>query len=387
MLRARPLLIDTAVALALAAESVVELALGTFREPHGGLAAILAVATALPLAARRRAPLVVAFVVAGAAGAQVVLHQASPAGTYFAALLAAYSVAVGCAHPIARGVGLLPLLAVFSAHLALDAETSFDAGNVLFTYGPLLAVWLVGEGQRRRHERAGALEARASTLERETEERALRAAADERARIARELHDVVAHSMSMIVLQAGAARRIAEQDPARARDALATIETSGRQALAEMRRLLNVMRVAAGENGADDPSLRAPQPGLAQLETLVGHVSATGLPVTVRIDGTARPLPAGVDLSAFRIIQEALTNTLKHAHAANAEVVLRYRGHALELEVTDHAPRPVAAARPAVAGHGLIGMRERVALFGGEVRAGPAGDGFSVHAVLPIEPD
>jgi signal transduction histidine kinase len=206
------------------------------------------------------------------------------------------------------------------------------------------------------------------------------AVTDERARIARELHDVVAHHMSVMVVQASAARALGDRDPEARQEALRQIETSGRTGLAEMRRLLEILKSQEGEDG------RAPQPGMAQLGALVDVMEATGLPVEVSVQGAPRPLPPGVDLSAYRIVQEALTNTLKHAGGGEARVLVRYERDAVELEVVDEAGEPTFSAGDGT-GHGLIGMRERVQLFGGELDAGPLpGGGFRVWARLPAEP-
>ncbi|MGZ4114834.1 MAG: sensor histidine kinase, partial [Actinomycetota bacterium] len=200
----------------------------------------------------------------------------------------------------------------------------------------------------------------------------------ERGRIARELHDVVAHHMSVMVVQAAAARAVGETDPAAAAEALRRVEESGRAGLAEMRRLL-------GLADGDDRGEREPQPGLARLDELLEAMRATGLPVEAVVEGTPRPLPPGVDLSAYRVVQEALTNSLKHAGGARARVVLRYEPNALDLEILDDGPGPAGEAA-ASGGCGLIGMRQRVQLCGGAFAAGPAdGGGFVVHARLPVE--
>ena len=225
--------------------------------------------------------------------------------------------------------------------------------------------------------RAVLLEERAVRLAREQADRTRLAVEQEQARIARELHDIVAHNVSVIVAQAGAAQRVFTTQPDQARQALSSIETAGREALTEMRRLLGVLRADPGH--AD----RAPQPGLAQLPALLAQVARAGLPVRLATRGTPRPLPAGVQLSAYRIVQEALTNTLKHAAAAGATVVLGYRAGALELEVRDDGQGSPAGL---AAGQGLVGMRQRAALLGGQLTAGPApGGGFQVTAHLPID--
>jgi signal transduction histidine kinase len=225
---------------------------------------------------------------------------------------------------------------------------------------------------------AGALGVLARVVRRERQEEARRAVAEERARLARELHDVVAHAVSMVVVQAEAGAA-AGGPPERVVEAFDAIADTGRSALAELRRLLGVLR------SPDEAAPRLPQPGVGELGPLVESVRRAGLPVDLRVEGEQRPLPAGVDLSAYRIVQEALTNSVKHAGAARAAVLVRYGEQDLQLEVLDdgRGPRPGTAA----AGHGLDGMRERAALLGGDLSAGPgAAGGFSVRARLPLEP-
>lgn len=230
---------------------------------------------------------------------------------------------------------------------------------------------------RYRRGRERTLERLTLDLEQEREEKARAAVAEERARIARELHDVVAHAISVIVLQARGGRRSLATDPADARAALDTIEEVGTQALAEMRRLLGMLR-------RDDAEIaRAPQPSLRYLDTLAAQMREAGLPVDLAVEGEPIELPPGVDLSAYRIVQEALTNALKHAGPATARVVVRYGRDDLELEIADSGP---GAAASNGEGHGLVGMRERVSLYGGRLEAGPRdGGGFAVSARLPLD--
>jgi signal transduction histidine kinase len=223
----------------------------------------------------------------------------------------------------------------------------------------------------------GDRERQVQLAQRERDVAAREAVVEERARIARELHDAIAHNVSMMVVQAGAERRVLEPANDATRDVLETIEKIGRGALTEMRRMVGMLR-------SDTPDPLAPQPGLDDLTTLVGQVRDAGLPVELRVEGERRSLPVGIELSAYRIVQEALTNALKHAGGAHAVVYVRYGAESLELEIVDDgaglSPEPVASG-----GHGLVGMRERVALYGGRLDAGRrASGGFAVRVLLPI---
>jgi signal transduction histidine kinase len=246
----------------------------------------------------------------------------------------------------------------------------------VFLFG---AAWWIGEVFRIRREHELKLQERTIQLEHERDENAQRAVLDERVRIARELHDVVAHHVSVMGIQAGAARRTLKQQPEKASESLSLIEESSRQAVGELQRLLGFLRQ---QNQRDELS---PQPGLGQLEALIEHMREAGLPVQIKIEGEQKPLPPGVDLSAYRIIQEALTNTLKHAGPASALVTIRYSGHAIELEVVDNGHSTVQTGSNENRCRGLIGMRERVSLHGGEFSAGKiTGNGFFVKAKLPF---
>jgi signal transduction histidine kinase len=249
-----------------------------------------------------------------------------------------------------------------------------------FVFIPLLftIVWLAGLALGLTLLQAEAAHERARRAELEREEKAERAVADERQRIARELHDVVAHSVSVMTVQAGGVRRLLRSDQEREQEALATIEATGRQALADMRRMLGVLRDAN-----EQPALLTPQPSMGGLGTLIQQAREAGLPVEYRVTGEPRPLPPGVDLSAYRIVQEALTNALKHAGPGRAEVNVSY-GDVLELEITNDG-RIDGNGEAESGGQGLVGMRERVALFGGTLEAGPRhGGGFAVRARLPV---
>jgi signal transduction histidine kinase len=208
------------------------------------------------------------------------------------------------------------------------------------------------------------------------QEELARVAADERRRIAREMHDVVAHSVSVMVVQAGGARRILDRDPARAVEAAANVERTGRAALAEMRRLLGVLHTAG------DEQLRAPQPSLAELDALVERSREAGQPVSVTVSGEPRSLPAGLDLAVYRVLQEGLTNALRHAGGSPTEVTVRWAPDALELAVADRGRGPADHS----GGHGLVGMQERVRLYGGELWTGARnGGGFEIRARIPLE--
>jgi signal transduction histidine kinase len=237
--------------------------------------------------------------------------------------------------------------------------------------------WLAGFALRERAEQAEAAEERASYAEREREAAARVAVAEERARIARELHDIVAHAVGVMVLQVGAVRHHLPDELEEDRDALSRVETAGRTALAEMRRLLGAMR--RDGDGVD----LAPQPGLDDLDALLEEVRRAGLPAELHVEGDAVPLPRAIDLSAYRIVQEGLTNALKHARATHADVTLRYGPDGLQLEVRDDG---VGVATSDGLGHGLVGVRERVKIYGGEMSAGAAQEGgFVLSARLPVE--
>lgn len=271
---------------------------------------------------------------------------------------------------------------IFSQQSGTDmpAQTIlFQTATVLLNVFLFAAAWWIGEVFRTRDQRELELKEQARQLEKERDENARRAVMDERVRIARELHDVVAHHVSVMGIQAGAARRILKQQPDKANEVLSQIEASSRQAVAELQRLLGFLRE---ENHVDDI---APQPSLQQLDFLVNQIRTTGLTITVKKEGQEIPLPPGVDLSAYRIVQEALTNTLKHAGPVSADVTIRYMANAVELEIKDNGNVPESETANENKGRGLIGMRERVSLHGGDFYAGriPEG-GFLVKAKLPL---
>ena len=282
-------------------------------------------------------------------------------------LLAVYSAA---AHTSGRSmmVAGAMTIALYVTDLVLIDPEGVNPEGVVFYALLLGSPWITGRAVRQRR-----LDNRQLEYERV---RTATAIVEERERIARELHDVVAHAISVMILQARGGRRVLESDPADARQAFGNVERTGQQALDEMRRLLGLLR------SSDDELALAPQPGLKELRGLVEQVETAGLPVQVVVEGEPRELPPGVDLSAFRIVQEALTNALRHAGPAHARVLLRYGADVLEIEITDDGPGTGGGSGP---GHGLIGLRERVSVYGGELQAGPrSGGGYVLRVRLPL---
>ena len=279
--------------------------------------------------------------------------------------------------PLKAGAGLVIVL-VGIVMVVYNIPGTQSASDLVFIPLRFVVAWIAGYALRERAEQAEAAEERAAHAERERESTARVAVAEERARIARELHDIVAHAVSVMVLQVGAVRHKLPDALAEDREALRGVERAGRTALAEMRRLLAAMR-----REGDEAEL-VPQPGLDGLDALVDEISRAGLPVELRVDGTPYPLPRGLDLSAYRIVQEGLTNALRHAHASDAEVTVRYRPDELEIEVRDDGRGNGASDG---LGHGLIGVRERVKLYGGRMSAGATDAGFVLRTHLPLGRD
>jgi signal transduction histidine kinase len=350
-----PRLVDVLLVAVLIPASALEASGHSSRETR----LAFAVLASLPLLVRRWRPiLILAVVTAATLAEEAVVHRTMQ----LPATLAVYTVAAHCPRSESIRAGGLAILLLF---IPLPGFIAWGPPV------PEIAAWLLGDNLRTRRAYMRELEARAERLEREQEESARRAAAEEQARIARELHDVLAHNVSVMVVQAAAANDVFETQPQRAREALRDIERTGRSALTELRRLLGRVRLTD----------YAPQPGLSGLGALVEGVRAAGLPVTLRVEGELGDLPTGLDLSAYRIVQEALTNAIKHAGASAAEVRVRRTADEVELEVVDDGAGPAGNGR----GQGLIGMRERATLLGGEVEAGPQpGGGFRVRATLPL---
>jgi signal transduction histidine kinase len=377
--RARTLLrhhlLDVLVVLLLVAAEVK-----VWIEPWPGPKGVFIVGSLLwtvPLLLRRRFPFAAPVFAFAAQAASAFLDPTLGAETTaFAALLLTFWV-VGAHNErpqaiagTAIGFACIAVVARVDERLGLEEAVS----GILFGG----TVSLIAYALRRRERRAAELEEQAARLEREREEAERAAVSGERRRIARELHDVISHSITLMTVQAGAARLLLTEDPERAWEPVLSVEETGRHALAELRRLLGILRPEEGE------AALAPQPGLARLDDLLAQTRRGGLPVELAVAGAPRALPPGVDLTAYRIVQEALTNTRKHAGPAHAHVSLRYGVELLELEVTDDGPAPTSGGDGA--GHGLVGMRERVALYGGTLEAGPQSrGGFAVRVRLPVE--
>jgi signal transduction histidine kinase len=292
-----------------------------------------------------------------------------------ATLLAVYSATVPPGSPASiRGIALA-VAAVLLSTLGGPRPGVSD----LVPLSLPAAIFVLARVQTARQLHAEMVSARAEQLEREQEQRAREAVAEERARIARELHDVVAHSVGVIVVQAQGAERVMSKDPEATRQALNVIAATGREAMAEMSRVVGMLRA-----GSDGDSL-VPQPGLAQLDGLLLQMRATGLRVTLNVEGPPRHLAPGLDLAAYRVVQEALTNCLKHAGPAEVKVSLKYQPRAIDIEVSDDGPG--TGMHPPVSGHGLVGLRERVVLYGGTIRAEKQTPrGFKLSATLPLDP-
>ena len=324
----------------------------------------------VPLAWRRTSPLVAAGVVSLGFAAQVIAAGDAPVlGGLVAAIVLTYS-----AGAYLRGRQAVVGVAFITLGLIVAALWDEDKRSLSDTFGNVLifaVIWALGRAVSTRQRRAEALEVTA----RESEERARAAAAEERGRIARELHDVIAHNVSVMVLQAGAARQVLDRDPERVREPLYTIERSGREAIEEMRRLLGILRANGG------PLSLSPQPSLDDLDDLADNARRNGIDVDIRRADDGAPLPAGLELTAYRIVQEALTNSIKHSGGSSATVTVRRDEEGLVVDVVDDGAR---SGGQLGTGHGLIGMRERVAVYGGRLEAGTAPDGgFRVTAHLP----
>jgi len=410
-LRRHPRLVDGVLAFALGFSGVVE-ALSL----HRFLLIPITLTLTVPVVFRRKHP-VGAFVAVIMVGAIQVILGLRPAPADLSILVMLYTLAAYTTRRLSvTGLGVClvgsaaELARIYSKATWSHVPNRLLMGAILFA-GPSLIAWTLGDSMRYRRAYYASLEERAARLERDRDAQARIAAAAERARIARELHDVVAHNVSVMVVQADGARYALGSDPAKAREALTAISATGRQALAEMRALLGVLRKSddappgsppvlpaaaqvdhqawsepAGPAATYEPAALTPMPGIEQLDDLLDQTRAAGLAVSCTVDGEPRPLAGGTALAAYRIVQESLTNTRKHAGPlARASVLLRYSPDAVELVITDDG---LGGAAPCYgAGHGLTGMRERAAMYGGSVRAEPVpAGGFRVTARLPVAP-
>jgi len=331
----------------------------------------------LPIFARRRFPFggPVGYFVLAAAISLIDWQLVPSLEAFFVVGLAVAFLLGNLRNPWQAAAGLIVAVSslVFIVYEVPDHSTS----ELVFIPLDFVVAWVAGFALRERSEQAEAAETRATIAERERDAAARVAVAEERARIARELHDTVAHAVSVMVLQVGAVRH--KLPDSEDRDALTGVERAGRTALTEMRRLLAAMR-----DDGDEAEL-GPQPGLDSLDSLREEIGRAGLPVELHVDGQPFPLPRGIDLSAYRIVQEGLTNALKHSRATKADVIVRYRPDEVQLEVRDNG---VGSSTTDGLGHGLVGIRERVKIFGGDMTAGTAnGGGFVLNTRLPLSRD
>jgi signal transduction histidine kinase len=369
-----PRALDLALTAAVLAVALAEVLTASGVTGPRWAAALVVTAMSLLLLLRRRHPLAtaVALVAIAVPTSAALVDPSELISTFFPLLALAYGAGAYADERTGR-IAIAVLLAGVVA-VALPDETK-DAGNVYFPALIALLCWLAGRTVRTRAHHAAELHEAAAVAAERREREAAEAVAGERRRIAREMHDVVAHSISLMVVQAGGARRILASDPARAEEAAARIRGAGTDALAEMDILLGVL-----ESAPDG----APAPTLDRLGELVERARAAGLPVTLEVSGPRRALSAGAELAVYRVVQEALTNAIKHAGGATTTVALAWSEDALDVSVADDGDGG-ASPQLAGAGHGLVGMRERLRVFGGEVEAGPRpGGGFAVSAHLPL---
>lgn len=358
---------DAALAGLLSLGGIVE-AFSESATRSGNRLPMLVLLATVPLGWRRRWPLVVLVMVFLGA----IISREAPYAEITSAAIAAYSVG---AHEKRRGLGVLVLLAISILVVANFGGQLPPLPDFVGPFAVTLPLWLIGNAMRQGRGRQEALAERARRLEREQELTLKAAQAEERARIARELHDVVAHSVSVMVVQAGAARQVMDKNPEGSADALRAVEDTGREAMRELRGILGVLGEGEAEPG--------PQPDLRQVGSLIDAVKKAGLPVGLEVSGTVRPLPAVVELTAYRVIQEALTNAVKHSSLAPTRVAIEYRPDELKLEVLCDG---TLSRQVNGAGRGLAGMRERVALVGGRIELGPGVErGYNVRAWLPLE--
>jgi signal transduction histidine kinase len=363
---ADPITVDVFIAIVLTLLAEAAILLGSDAADHRLGAALTAPLMTVPIAFRRRWPLVAGIVVPVTGAFESALWDGQSVAYPIAEFMALYALAVWTTN---REFVIGTAAFVAAAFLSALLPHGGIAGSVAFATIVVIVMAIVRNVVKDR-------ERKAQLAERERDVAAREAVVEERARIARELHDAIAHNVSMVVMQAGAERRVLEKGGGSPHEVLETIEQVGRGALVEMRRMIGMLR-------SDRADSLAPEPGLADVATLVTQVREAGLPVDLRIEGAPSELPLGIELSGYRIVQEALTNALKHAGDARASVLIRYGNDSLELEIVDDGTGAPAALTSG--GHGLVGMKERVALYGGRLDAGHRqGRGFAVRVLLPI---
>jgi signal transduction histidine kinase len=385
-LAARPLVVDGAIAVALTLLSVLTVVVGAGDiGAAGGIGLVLMLLETMPLVLRRVWPVPIWAVTLCATIAHLLISTGSPSSVRatLGALIGLFTVSERYERRLSAWA-LLVTLTMIGALIVYRTGFPAGLGGLVQAWVSVTVAWILGTWSRDRRAHADQAEARAVAAEQLRDAEARRAVAEERERIARELHDVVTHHVSVMVIQADAAESALARRPDDAGKAIAAIAGTGRQALADMRMMLGVLGPAPSDDTARSPAVPEPVPGLDRLGDLLESVRAAGLPVELSVSGDRKTLHPGVELSAYRIIQEALTNTLKHARGSRARVNLAFGPSMLDVTVVDDGGQ---RARPPTApghGRGLVGMRERVAMFGGELRVGPTAEGFVVEARLPI---
>ncbi|MER5418424.1 sensor histidine kinase [Streptosporangium roseum] len=369
---ATDVLLAVVMALFAVAEEVGGRTLGP-DSPRTGWWMVAAIATAVPVLLRRRAPATVTCLYSLATIAAFVhFGEIASAWQFYIQLLLLFTLLSELSPRDPRAVAGVAVTVAFVGTMMLASAEPSGAGDVAVAVVMTSIAGGAGVAVRRYRQLAVHAQERAELLARE-------AVSEERTRIARELHDVVAHSVSVMVMQAGAARLMLRPDQVTERESLNVVEETGREVVEELRRMLGLLRTGPEGDGL------APQPCLARLDDLVEQMRAAGLDVTLNVEGEPVPLPAGLDLSAYRIVQEALTNTLRHAGPTGVGVTIAYRPRVLSLEILDQGPRPGRTGHGGGPGHGLIGMRERVTLFQGRLSTGPLpGGGYGVRVTLPL---
>ena len=371
------MLVDAAFAAALTCAALVEFFVGMPVDERSWAGGLLLFAENAALVFRRSHPVAV-WAMCGTIVAAYGLGPYPDPWLHYGAMVSLYSVAAHSSRSRSRRAAGATAAIIFAVLLADGGNA--DAVDWTGVFITSAAAWLLGENVRTQRAYANEMAARAEEAERRRDDEARRAVAEERLRLARELHDVTAHHVSVMAVQAEAGQALLPADPERAAQTLGRIAASAREALGDLRRLLGVLRDDGGAEGEG----RAPQPGLDALPQLAEEVQEAGVPVTLRLEGVRDTLRSSVDVSAYRIVQEALTNVMRHAPGAHADVVVRFDSDAVEIEVTNERAANGDGTPPNRRGLGLVGMRERAALLGGRLDAGPEGDGrFVVRARLP----